>query len=740
MLKLEDFFHLPQLDTLLQQLVADEPGLVVVAGLDPRPGAGSGFLPSGRTAIFRILMQQFLETHPRVQAIVVAESRQAVRVPRRLWRRVKFNLVSPPPACADWVADAARRRPGLVVVDRLDAETAPAALQAAGSGQRVLAQMDTVFAGADVARHLSDLGVSHQHLANLSWVVAVQRVEKLCANCKQAAPPDPKELAPFGLRYPELEETLQAGDFFQVVGCAACQHTGRAGSLAAFDLFRAEQAPPRLFSQPSQLPLQEYVLRLATLGHLPLNDATRLHQNRLHLTYGLLTAEEGVLAETNATLHRKLAQIEAANRVMEQRTEALFSLQDIGQALISSTELVDLASRVCRHAGDLCGADRAILYFLRPDGEAEVLAVNGWDPALVRQRLDATQVVGSGKPSPEPVPYTRYPPGVPARHEDVAGFKLQAGLRVPLVAERETVGLMIVQTSHKPDFGPGEVALLQAFANQAALAIQRAGLIADLRAKIEQLQAAQAELVKKERLERELELARQVQQSLMPRTFPRLAGYTFAAQNRPARRVGGDFYDAFALKGGRFGLAIADVSDKGMPAALFMALTRSLLRAEARREPSPRAVLINVHRLLLELGEPDMFVTLFYGVVDRATQRLTYARAGHDWPLLLRNGTVRRLRGDGMFLGYMALDSLNLSEEALQLAPGDRLLLYTDGLTDILDPQGQLFDLERLERLVQARAGLPPDQMCTALFEALAEYQGAAEQYDDMTMLVVDVE
>ena len=133
MLTFKDFFHLPQLDPLIEKLVADEPGLTVVAGLDPRPqatlDAGEGFLPSGRAAIFRILARQMLTARQLTRAVVVAESKDAVRVPRRLGRRVEFSLVRPPLTYADCLAAAVRRRPGLLVVDRLCAETAPAHLR-----------------------------------------------------------------------------------------------------------------------------------------------------------------------------------------------------------------------------------------------------------------------------------------------------------------------------------------------------------------------------------------------------------------------------------------------------------------------------------------------------------------------------------------------------------------------------------------------------------------------------------
>jgi serine phosphatase RsbU (regulator of sigma subunit) len=298
---------------------------------------------------------------------------------------------------------------------------------------------------------------------------------------------------------------------------------------------------------------------------------------------------------------------------------------------------------------------------------------------------------------------------------------------------------MIVHTVQREGFSQGEVSLLQTFANQAALAIQRAELFEQLYEKIDQLEAAQAGLAQKERLERELELAREVQQSMLPRVFPVVPGYTFAARNCPARQVGGDFYDVIRLGQDGFGLVIADVSDKGMPAALYMALTRSLILAEAQRERSPRAVLANVNRLLLELGRTDMFVTVFYGVVDARTQRLSFCRAGHDYPVLLRHGTVRTLKGGGAFLGFLDQDELGLTEEQIDLLPGDRLVLYTDGLTDASAPDGELLGLGRLCELLQGCTEPEPSDLCDAVFNSVSDYQEDAEQFDDMTMLVVQV-
>jgi sigma-B regulation protein RsbU (phosphoserine phosphatase) len=305
---------------------------------------------------------------------------------------------------------------------------------------------------------------------------------------------------------------------------------------------------------------------------------------------------------------------------------------------------------------------------------------------------------------------------------------------------------MIIHSTEKPAFTPGEVAMLRTFANQAALAMQRAGLVEQLSAQVRQLEAAQAGLAQKERLERELELARQVQQSVLPSHFPIVPGYQFAAHNQAARLVGGDFYDMVLLDDEHFGIAIADVSDKGMPAALFMALVRSLLRAEARRALSPVQVIRRVNELLFELGQPErsssppMFVTLFYGVVERSTHRLLFCRAGHDYPLLLRGRQAKPIGGRGQALGIFEGEQFEVREESLQLHPGDRLALYSDGLTDVFSPAGQVYGVERLTGLIGSCGDLAPEMICQTVFAELARFQDSAEQYDDMSLLVIGVE
>ncbi len=259
----------------------------------------------------------------------------------------------------------------------------------------------------------------------------------------------------------------------------------------------------------------------------------------------------------------------------------------------------------------------------------------------------------------------------------------------------------------------------------------------DLTQAYRELQEAQAALVEKERLECELELARELQQSILPHEFPDLKEFSFAARSRPARQVGGDFYDVIPLSRGRVGLIMADVSDKGMSAALYMALTRSLIHAEAKRSSSPRKVLLSVHRLLLDMSQADMFVTVFYGVLDPAQSNLRYARAGHDRPLLFSPTTNewRFLTGKGTALGFV--EEVSLEEVDVDLRPGDLLIFYTDGITDANSPAGEFFGSERLRETVCAAGGLGANDMCDHIFEHVDQFQTGAVQHDDMALLVV---
>lgn len=318
------------------------------------------------------------------------------------------------------------------------------------------------------------------------------------------------------------------------------------------------------------------------------------------------------------------------------------------------------------------------------------------------------------------------------------GAQRDTGATVAALLARETDGRKGVTTVGRA--GPRETAHLVSLLQSIASGTGPHALPAEAAELMPVAAELQSQLARMEQMEQELELARQVQQRMLPRAFPQVPGYQFASRSIPARVVGGDFYDVIELDGGRFGLAIADVADKGMPAALFMALTRSLLLAEARRADSPRDVLHKVNDLLLQMGGGEMFVTLFYGVVDTAQRLLTYARAGHDHPYLLRDAQVTQLDGAGMVLGLFPAEELALVEEELALAAGDRLVLYSDGLTDALAPGGESYSRERLAASFLRHAAAPPEHFCQAVIDEVTDFQGGALPYDDMTLLLVAVE
>lgn len=251
------------------------------------------------------------------------------------------------------------------------------------------------------------------------------------------------------------------------------------------------------------------------------------------------------------------------------------------------------------------------------------------------------------------------------------------------------------------------------------------------------LQAAQAEIVEKERLERELELAAAVQRNLLPGDLPQFSDYGFAAYLQPARRVGGDFYDVMALDDEHVGILIADVADKGFHAALFMAVSRTLFHQESQYSLSPASVAQAVHRGMLGVAKSgDAFVTAFYGVLHRPSGRLTYVRAGHDRPLLYQPGRdVSMLMGNGRFLGMWP--ELSLEEYTIQLAPDSRLVLYSDGVTDAVNQQGERYGVARLQQLLQNQGQLSANALKDAIAADVAAFCQNAAAFDDLTLLVV---
>jgi serine phosphatase RsbU (regulator of sigma subunit)/CHASE1-domain containing sensor protein/anti-sigma regulatory factor (Ser/Thr protein kinase) len=239
-------------------------------------------------------------------------------------------------------------------------------------------------------------------------------------------------------------------------------------------------------------------------------------------------------------------------------------------------------------------------------------------------------------------------------------------------------------------------------------------------------------------VEQELGTARSIQHALLPKDLPKLEGWNIAYHYQPAREVGGDFYDFLRLDDGRIGLVMGDVSGKGIAAALVMANTQSVLRAVARRgNIAPGQVLAEANEVLYAYIPSGTFVTCFYGVLDPESGRLVYANAGHDPPYSKRDGDARELRARGMPLGLMP--GMPYEEKVASLAAGDNLLLYSDGLVEAHDPEGDMFGFPRLRKLIMTKSAGSGEELVDFLLAELTRFTGTdSEQEDDITLVTLE--
>ena len=238
-------------------------------------------------------------------------------------------------------------------------------------------------------------------------------------------------------------------------------------------------------------------------------------------------------------------------------------------------------------------------------------------------------------------------------------------------------------------------------------------------------------------LQNELDVASKMQQSILPTSFPETDDYAVYGSMVPARNVGGDFYDIVHMDNGQIGLAVADVSDKGVPAALFMMSSRTLLKGSAIGLGDPGKVLAEVNTLLTENNETMMFVTLVYALYNPANGELTYSNGGHCHPLVVHpDGTSEELTATGgVSLGVMA--GLGYRQETVTLNPGDTMILYTDGVSEAMNAEGEEFGVERLQQVFAASPPVDARTANEAVMAAVAEFAGDTPQSDDITCLVL---
>jgi len=425
----------------------------------------------------------------------------------------------------------------------------------------------------------------------------------------------------------------------------------------------------------------------------------------------------------------------------QEQAYASAALLQVAQAVVSLNDLDEILASITRIMPILVGVQRVALY--RWDAERESFTTSheygfsdaqreelvmtekefklGDFPLLDFAREQNCTITQALKLKAEPMSWLEIQPEV-QREADVANAD-RLLMAVPISIKNDLFGVMLIEEAENGRrFRSRRIEIINGIAQQAAMAIQN-----DL---------LQQEMVVRERLETEVQLARQIQQTFIPQFLPTHEAWQFSARWRTARQVGGDFYDVIELPNHKIGLFIADVADKGMPAALFMALTRTLVRAAVIEQHSPVDVLRRVNDQLLPDTRQGMFVTAVYGVLDTETGDFTFVNAGHNPPFWVKaNGGIEKLTRTAIALGVV--EQPQMQERTISLAAGDMLLLYTDGLTEAFSPAGELFGETRLMDALAAIQKHTADEVIVLVEHRLNEFIETIPLGDDLTMLSV---
>ncbi len=409
--------------------------------------------------------------------------------------------------------------------------------------------------------------------------------------------------------------------------------------------------------------------------------------------------------------------VRSADFELRYRVWELESLYDVGLSIAGTLDLESLADDILLKSVSLLNARSGTLV-VRRTGEDGAPFVRDFGSALVDGNLpldlpDGVLVLNDRGERP----------GM------LAGAQAEKLLAVPIRSDGKGLGLLVVGDKENrkggiDDFGEADARILSLFANQAAIALENARL--------------HREAVEKEKIEREIELAASIQRVLLPSALPDVPGLELAGGNRPTRQVGGDYFDVLPLPDGSVVLCVADVSGKGVPAALLVSTVHAcvhlLLDGGGLDLPS---LVARLNRHLYGFSVTRKYATLFLARYEPATRTLRWVNAGHNPGLLLSGEGLTLLESGGVPVGM--LPGVTHPEERTSLAPGDLLVLYSDGITEANDPAEEEFGMERLTRLVRRGVSLPAAQLSASIFDEVSRFAAGQPQYDDQTVLLARV-
>ena len=455
--------------------------------------------------------------------------------------------------------------------------------------------------------------------------------------------------------------------------------------------------------------------------------------------------------------------LENLQLIKSQEEDAYVSiaLLQVAQAIVSLNQLDEILGSIVRITPILAGVKRCIIYLWESEEQAfrqsQSYGISKDDLILVGQEIngDSFPFINAIQKHNQIIYHTLRSEDSPANWNEIitGDYQIVEGvidesedisikldvqslitrerllIGFPLSVKGEILGVMLIEEEGStkgfpsPHIREKRIEIIKGITQQAAIAIKN--------------ELLQQEAVKSESMERELQLAREIQSTFLPEKLPEIPGWEIAASWQPARQVGGDFYDILLLDEDHVGIVIADVADKGMPAALFMTLIRTLIRAAVKDKSSPAAVLKQVNTLLIPDSKHGMFVTVFYAVFSLASGKMIYANAGHNPPIVKQDSEdeLKELTRTSIALGLF--DDIDVDEREITLKAGDWILFYTDGVTEAFSASDEMFSVERLLRILKETKFVSSRVLVNKIEQSVNEFISGTDLSDDLTLAVV---
>jgi serine phosphatase RsbU (regulator of sigma subunit)/GAF domain-containing protein len=544
------------------------------------------------------------------------------------------------------------------------------------------------------------------------------------------------------------------------------------GEVAAFDELLIEKSPSLLRIDTDDSPLAEifsaedesdgwrksrWIIVAPVLGREELLGAFLVVYNPDPAAGDLQQAFEETVSIIQGVSHQLAMAMENSHLLKLQKDEAYVSvaLLQVAQAVVSNNDLNDILGSIVRITPILVGIPRVAVFLWDDERSVFTLSQAYGIPKvdemknistedfplleMVRQQDRLLAWPLQAKRGGDMVENWKHLPisGMVDDLQDVLDSQASLLLAFPLSVKGQVFGVFLMEepeASRSGNLAPPNrrmrnkrLEIMTGITQQAALAIQN--------------DRVQRDVVRRERLEQEMQMARQIQRTFLPSEIPELNGWELRVYWQPAREVAGDFYDFFRLPGNRLGVVIADVADKGMPAALFMTLVRTVLRATIQQAEAPGDVLTRVNNILVPDSEQGMFVTVFYLILCQDTGDLFYANAGHNPPLLFRHKDkeiVNLGKGD---IALGVLSDSHYRNMSLNLSSGDFLVLYTDGITEAFSPREEMYGVKGLRETIRVALKDSPDysaeQLLQGIDQSVQVFVGDSLPADDMTLVVL---